>query len=259
MTAAPVASVTSPDSPVRRPGPGRRIAILLSGLVACALPVVWGLGSLVELVGGTEADHRFHQITGQGLLLSVLWLAGLLPMLRAGWKGRRPSICAGLGHLAFVTATLVTVSFVPGQGVVAVAAIVAVTGGLVWAAIPLRPVLRGALRGVDPVLAPFAMLSAALYTPFVLGERALQQAMADEHAELTHYFDMAWISIAVVALALAAALAPAARRLASLSALATVVVGASRLAFTSDVTWSLLAVTLGVVGVVASYLRGRRS
>lgn len=259
MTTLSVTSATTTDSPVRRPSAWRRVAIALSGLTACVLPVVWGLGTLLELVGGTQADHRFHQITGQGLLLSVLWLAGLLPMLRAGWKGRRPSTSAGLAHLAFVTATLVTVSFVPGQGVVAVAAIVAVTGALVWAAIPLRPVLKGALRGVDPVLAPFAMLSAALYTPFVLGERALQGAMADEHAELTHYFDMAWVSIAVVALALVAALSPAARRLAALSSVATVVVGASRLAFTSDVTWSLLAGALGVMGVAASYLRERRS
>jgi hypothetical protein len=240
--------------PVTRPSALRRVAVGLTGFLAGALPLMWGTGSLVELLTGQESEHRFHQLTGQGVLLAVLWLYGVGRLVVAGWRGRRPAPSAALAHLTFVAATLVTVAFVPGQGVVAVALIVAVTGALLWLALPQRPRLR--LRAaLDPLLTPVALLGAALYTPFVLSERTLQATSHDEHAEMTHYFDMAWVCVVLVAVSVIAALFPAARRLGLLAGLGTVVVGATRLAFVGEPAWSLAAVTLGVVGSAIALLR----
>ena len=49
----------------------------------------------------------------------------------------------------------------PGGGAPILAGVIAVTGALLWLALPLRPRLRTELR-VDPLLAPLALLSAAL-------------------------------------------------------------------------------------------------
>ena len=66
---------------------------------------------------------------------------------------------------------------------------------------------------------------------------------------------MAWISVALVVLALAAAVVPAARRLALVAMLGTLGIGAARFLITPEVTWSLVAVGLGVVGAVAALAR----
>jgi hypothetical protein len=254
---APSTTAHAPAGAPSRPSVLRRVALLAAALPACALPVIWGGGSAGMLLTGYEPDHRFHQVTGQGVLMGVLWLAGLLPLIVAGWRGRRPSTAAGLQHLAFVAASVVAGLAVPGDGVLALALIIAVTGALVWAALPLRPRLRGALGALDPALAPVAALTAALYAPFVLAQRALQGTSHDEHAQMTHYFDMAWVSLALVALAVVAALAGSARRLAVWSTVGTLVVGVARLGFTGELAWSTAAIALGLAGTLVAVLRIR--
>ena len=254
-TLAAASSAASDDA--RRPSLLRRAALVAAAVPACALPVVWGGGAAGMLLTGYESDHRFHQLTGQGVLTGVLWLAGLLPLVVAGWRGRRPSTAAGLQHLAFVAASVVAGLFVPGPGVVALALIIAVTGALVWAALPLRPRLRNAVGALDPALAPVAALTAALHVPFVLGQRALQATSTDEHAQMTHYFDMAWVSLVLVALALVAAVAGSARRLAVWSTAGTLVIGLARFGFTGELSWSCAAIALGIVGTVVAALRIR--
>jgi len=214
---------------------------------------MWGIGVVGELVTGAERDHLFHQLTGQGLLLSALWLGAVVPLLVAGWRGARPSPAAGLAHVAVVVGAAVAAALAPGNGGAIVAAIVLVTGALVWVALPQRPVL--AVSGLDPVLAPLALAAAALFAPFVVSEAALQRGFADEHAEFSHYFDMAWISVTLVVLALAAAVVPSARRLALVAMLGTLVVGATRFLLTPEATWSLLAIGLGVLGAAAALAR----
>ncbi len=240
---------TTPGTAPARPTALRRVALVGTGVLACLLPAVWGAGVVVELVTGAERDHLFHQVTGQGLMLSALWLGGLLPLLVAGWRGRRPSASAGLAHAAVVGGAAVAAAFAPGDGGALVAAIALVTGALVWTALPQRPEIR--VSGLDPVLAPLALAAAALYAPFVVSETALQRHAGDEHAQYAHYFDMAWISLALVLLALAAAVVPAARRTALVVALGTLWIGAARFLITHETTWSLLAVGLGVVGTAA--------
>jgi hypothetical protein len=241
-----------------RPSWLRRAAVAVTGFLAGALPLTWGLGSLLEVVGGTEPEHRFHQLTGQGMLLAFLWLYGVLRVAAAGWHGRRPAPTASLAHLAFVTGTVLCAVFVPGQGVGFVGVVTAVTGALLWLAVPDRPRLRGLYGGPDPLLLPVGMLGAALFTPYVLSQRALQATAHDEHAALTHYFDMAWVCVVVVLLGLVAALVPSARRLAVLAGVSTLVIGSAGLAFTSQTTWSTLAAALGVVAVAAGVVRSRR-
>ena len=240
-----------------RPSALRRVGLAAAGLFACLLPTVWTAGTVAELVTGAERDHLFHQFTGQGLLLGALWLGGLLPLLIAGWRGVRPSPVAAALHLAVVVGAVVAAALSPGNGGLFVAAVVLITGALVWTALPLRP--RVVPGGLDPVLAPLALASAALFVPFVLSEAGLQNAMHDEHAEFSHNFDMVWIGIALVLAAVAAATVPAARRLALWAMLGVAVVGGARYAFTPETTWSLLAAGLGVLGVAATAARLART
>ncbi len=246
---------TRPDLPAAAPRPTalRRAALVATGVLACATPTMWGAATVGQIVTGTESDHLFHQLTGQGLLLSALWLGGLVPLVVAGWRGRRPSAPAALAHLAVVAAAVVSAALAPGAGGAVVAAVALVTGVLLWTALPQRPVL--AVSGLDPVLAPLALASAALYAPYVLAEAALQRHSGDEHAEYAHYFDMAWIGLALVVLAVAAAVVPAARRLAPFAMVGTLWIGAARFLVTGESTWSVLAVGLGVVGALAAAAR----
>ena len=243
----------APAPATSRPSIGRRIAVVAAGVPACALPLMWTISTVGELVTGAERDHLFHQLTGQGLLLGALWLGGLLPLLVAGWRGRRPGPAPALLHASVAGAAVVAGGLAPGNGGVFVAGIAVVTGALVWLALPVRP--RIAPSGLDPVLAPLALAAAAVVAPFVLGQSALQRAMGNEHASFSHYFDMAWIGTALVLAAVAAALVPDARRLAVWALAGLAFVGAARYAFTPDVVWSLGALALGIAGAVAAGAR----
>jgi hypothetical protein len=236
------------STPVR-PSALRRTAVVAAGVLACLLPTVWTAGTVAELVTGAERDHLFHQITGQGLLLGALWLGGLIPLLVAGWRGVRPGAAAAALHLSVVVGAIVAAALAPGNGGVFVAVVALVTGALVWTALPVRP--RVVPSGLDPVLAPLALAAAALFVPFVIAQAGLQRAMHDEHAEFSHNFDMAWIGVALVLAAVAAAAVPAARRLALAAMAGIAVVGAARFLFTPETTWSLLAAGLGLLGAAA--------
>jgi hypothetical protein len=243
----------APSEAPTRPSALRRVAVGAAGFVACALPTVWGISTVGELVTGAERDHLFHQLTGQGLLLSALWLGPLIPLIAAGWRGRRPSAAAGVASVAVPVAAGLAAVLAPGNGGAVVAGIAAVTVALLWTAIPRRP--RSGGMDVDPVLAPLALLTAALYVPFVVGQGALQRHSGDEHAAFSHYFDMAWVGGILVVLAVAAAIVPAARRLVLIAMAGTVLIGAARYLITPEVTWSLLATSLGLVGLAAGGLR----
>ena len=109
-------SVPVVTEPVRRPTRWRRGGLVAAGFLTCALPVMFTVNITRMLVTGELAEHRFHQLTCQGLLLFALWLGGLVPLLRAGWSGRRPSSAAGLLHLVFMAAGVVTAAAAPGGG-----------------------------------------------------------------------------------------------------------------------------------------------
>jgi hypothetical protein len=239
-----------------RPSAVRRALVALTALVACALPAVWGVSAAIQLVTGADPDHRFHQLTGQGVLLCALWLGAVVPVAVAGWRGRAPRAASAPAHVAVVGGAVVAAALAPGNGGAVTAAIVAGTGLLVWFAVLRRT--RPVLSGPDPVLAPLALVTAAVYLPYALSQASAQRAFADEHARLSHYFDMTWLAVLLVVLAFAAAIVPAARRLGVVAMLGSVVVGAAGLGFTSDRTWSLVALALGLVGCGAVELRVRR-
>ena len=81
---------------VGRPRRRRWAGLAAAGVLATALPIIYPNNVTRMLLVGELSDHRFHQLTGQGLVLFALWLGGLVPLLRAGWSGRRPSSLAGL-------------------------------------------------------------------------------------------------------------------------------------------------------------------
>jgi hypothetical protein len=248
---APVAA-----TPVRRPTRLRRTALVATGLLTCALPVVFTIGSTWELVTGEPAEHRFHQLTGQGLLLCALWLGGLVPLLRAGWSGRRPSSAAGLLHLAFMATGVVAAAAATGGGAPALVGLVVVFGGLLWLVLPVRPRLRLPVQ-VDPVLTPLALVTAAVATPYVLDQIALQNAATGLHAQNPHYFDMAWMVSTLVVVAILGAVVPAVRRLALVGGMGLVWTGAMGLLLDSDRPWTGVLLALGVSLTIAAARRGR--
>lgn len=260
VTHAPTStSRTDAEAPARRPGRLRRTAVAVTAFLACALPAVFTVNLTRMLLTGVEPDHRFHQATGQGLLLLALWLGSLLPLVRAGWTGRRPSTATGLLHLTFAGTGALCAALAPGGGAPFLVGVVVVTGALLWLAIPVRPRLRVPVR-LDPVRAPLALALAAFLTPYVLDQLAAQNAATvGHHAQNPHLFDMAWLAAALVVLALLSALLPAARSLLGWVAVSCLGLGAAGLAFGEGTAWSLMALAFGLVAGTATWIRGRRS
>lgn len=259
-TQSPVHS-TSPSAATRdtRPvGRGRRSLLVLTGVLACAIPTVFTVTITGMLVTGTDADHRFHQLTGQGLILCALWLLPILVLLRAGWQGRRPSTAAGLAHLALMTVGAGCAVAAQGGGAPVLMAMIGIPGALLWASLPLRPRLRVPVQ-VDPLLAPVALAASAVLLPYAVDQVALQNASTSGyHSENPHFFDMAWISITLAVHALLAALLPACRALGTGFAAAMVVLGSAGLALGESTPWSLSVLACGVLAAAASVVVRRQ-
>ena len=249
-------SVPVVTEPVRRPTRWRRGGLVAAGFLTCALPVMFTVNITRMLVTGELAEHRFHQLTCQGLLLFALWLGGLVPLLRAGWSGRRPSSAAGLLHLVFMAAGVVTAAAAPGGGAPALVGLVVVFGALLWLALPVRPRLRLPVR-VDPLLTPLALVTAAVATPYVLDQISLQNAAIGHHAQNPHYFDMAWLVTTLVVVALLGAVLPAVRRLALVAGAGLVWTGAMGVLLATDRPWTVALLVLGVPMTVVAARSGR--
>ena len=242
-----------------RPGRVRRTALVAAGFFACALPTVFTVNVTRMLVTGEYADHRFHQATGQGLILFALWLVPLIGLLRAGWAGRRPSPALGWQHLAFVVTGVVSAAIAPGGGAPWLVSVIAITGALAWAALPQRPTLRIKVQ-IDPVLAPVALLGCAVLMPFVIDQLAAQNAVTDgHHAENPHLFDMAWMSACLLVLGVLGAAVPAARHLMGWLAGGAMATGTAGLCFGEGVTWSLLVFGTGVLAGAAYLVTARHA
>ncbi len=240
----------------RTPGKLRRTGLVVAGFLACALPTVWTVNLSRMLVVGELDEHRFHQLTGQGLFLCALWLLGLVPLLRAGWSGRRPSSAAGLLHLTFVGAGSACAVGATGGGAPALMVLIAITGTLVWLALPVRPRLRLRVQ-VDPLLAPLALVAAAVSTPYVLDQIALQNVATGNHALNPHLFDMAWMVSVLVVLGILAAVFPDVRKLGLLAGTGLAWTGAMGLVLGVDRPFTGLALAVGVAMAGVSARRDR--
>ncbi|WP_336923490.1 hypothetical protein [Aquipuribacter sp. SD81] len=250
----------APAGPGRRPTVLRRAALVVTTALASLFAVVWGATTVAQLVTGRESDHLFHQVTGQGLLLSALWLGAVLPLTVAGWRGRAPSAAAVLHTVGFLLAAVTASAMAPVAGGPMVTGVAVVTVALLWWALPVRPHVRSlrALRpALDPVAAPVVAVLGWLHVTFAVSESAVQRAMADEHATMAHNFDMAWVSLTVVLAGLAAVLVPGARRLLAVAGAGSVVIGASRFLITDDVWWSLAATACGAVALLLACVARR--
>lgn len=249
-------TATSPVPP-SRPSLPRRVALVLAGVLTCTLPIVFGVSLTRMLVTGELPDHRFHQVTGQGLVLVALWLLPILVLLRAGWRGRRPGTAAGWQHLLLVTAGAACAAAAPVGGAPILIGVVLVGGVALWAALPERPGVRTPLA-LDPLLAPVALATSALLLPYAVDQLVLQNAATGHHAANPHLFDMAWVAVVVTGYAVLAAVAPAARALAAWSAACLVVLGAAGLAFGEGAGWSTALLALGALGGALSLARHRQ-
>ena len=249
-TETTVPSTTTPPRPLRR------VALGVTGFLAAALPTIWTVNLTRFLVTGELTEHRYHQLTGQGLLLTTLWLLAVVPLIVAGWQGRRPSSAAGILHLAFAGSGAACAVAATGGGAPALLVLIAVTGGLLWLALPVRPRLRLPVR-VDPLLMPVALVTAALCTPFVLDQIDLQNAATGHHAQNPHFFDMAWVISILVVISVAAAALPAVRRLGVLAGAGFAWNGAMGVLLDVEQTWSALVVVCGAVLALISARRAR--
>jgi hypothetical protein len=257
-TLRPSPTEVSPVEP-SRPGRGRRTAVAVAALLSCAVPTVFAVSITAMLVTGTETDHRFHQLTGQGLVLLALWLGALVPLVVAGWRGERPSSATAYRHLAVVLVGSVLAVFSPGGGAPALLAVVAVTGALLWAALPLRPRLRAHVS-LDPVLAPLALATAAVLVPYAVDQLQAQVATTTGyHAENPHLFDMAWVAGILTVLALVGAAVPRARGLFAWVGGSCSVIGAAGLALGEPVAWSAAVLVLGLLALAVPRLAVSRN
>ena len=126
----------------RKPSRLRRTAVGVTAFLACALPAVFTVNITRMLLTGIEPDHRFHQATGQGLILFALWLGALLPLVRAGWSGADPSTATGSCTSRSLAPASLCAALAPGGGAPFLVGVIVVTGALLWLAMPLRPRLR---------------------------------------------------------------------------------------------------------------------
>ena len=243
---------------VNRPTRKRRAALVVVGLLNCAIPAMFTINLTWMLLTGDLPDHRFHQLTGQGEILCALWLWPILAMLRAGWQGRRPATTVGYGHLALTLAGVVSAAVAPGGGAPILVGLIAGTGALLWVTLPQRPRLRRPMQ-IDPLLAPLALVASALLLPYAVDQLALQNAATGHHAQNPHYFDQAWISLTLSMLALLAALVPAVRALARWFAAAMVVLGGAGLALESSTSFFAAVLGLGVAAGLADLVVRRRA
>lgn len=239
-----------------QPGPVRRTAVAVTGFLAAALPTVWTVNLTRFLVTGELSEHRYHQLTGQGLLLTTLWLLAVVPLIVAGWSGRRPSPAAGVLHLAFVGTGAACSIAATGGGAPALMTLISITGALLWLALPVRPRLRLPVR-IDPVLMPLALVTGALSTSFVLDQIDLQNAATGHHAHNPHFFDMAWVVCILVVIALAAAALPAVRRLGVLAGAGFAWTGAIGLLLGVEQTMSIVFLAVGAALALVSARRVR--
>jgi len=240
----------------QRPRVGRRVAVVVTGALASFLPSVWALNIARMLLTGDLPEHRFHQATGQGLVLMALWLGAVLPLVRSGWTGRRPSTATGLLHLVFVVVGGLLAVAAPGGGAPALMGAVAVTGTLLWLALPRPPRLRAAFS-VDPLLAPVALLSTAVFTPYAAAQVGLQNAATGYHAQNPHLWDMAWMTLTLCVTAILAAALPSARSLVWWLAAGATTTGVAGLAFGEGTAWSVLVLGVGLVTTGAAVARRR--
>jgi hypothetical protein len=255
MTSIDTTSTTSTavsDTTTTVPSRRRKAALAGVGVLNCALPALFTLNITRMLVTGDLADHRYHQLTGQGEILFALWLVPIVLMVRAGWRGRRPAAAVGLQHLALGASGVVTAVVAPGGGAPFLVAVIGGTGVLLWAALPKRPRLRLAVQ-VDPLLAPVALVCSALLAPYAVDQLALQNATTSGfHASNPHFFDQAWIAVTLGAMAVLAALLPAARAMIRWVAASLVVLGAAGLALGEAAGLHGAFLGLGVVAGLAS-------
>jgi hypothetical protein len=177
---------STPTAPSRR----RRIATAVTLAIAGALPLVWSIAALVAFVGGDDGgEHRFHDLTGVGVVLGVLWLGAVAGLARD--RGRRPAALAQLLGIGVAAAVATALS---GESPV-LPIVVALPGIALLALRHDRAELRR-LRP-SPAVAALAIAAAVPLVPYAVGQAHLQSASHDAHASLEHYFDMAWIALAM--------------------------------------------------------------
>jgi hypothetical protein len=241
----------SGSSPSRRRG--ARIATAAALVIAGALPLVWSISAVAAFITGEDGgDHRFHDLTGVGVVLGILWLGAVLGLARGG--DRRPAALAqllGIGVAA--TAATALASEAP------VLPVVVLVPGLVLLALRGDRAELRRLR-LNPALAALALAAAVPLVPYAVGQGHLQAVSHDPHAALEHYFDMAWIALAMPITAGIAALGiRGARYAAGCAALAGAVFGAAAILFPGQESspgagWGAVAIVWAVTLAAVTWL-----
>ena len=149
-TTAPVPS-TEASTGASRPSARRRAAVAVAAFLACAIPVTFTVTITAMLRDRRRSRPPLPpgDRAGAGPLRP---LARRAPPARPGRVARAAAVtAAGYRHLAFVGHRRRHLARSPRAAARrASSAVVAVTGALLWAALPLRPRLRAPLRRPGP-------------------------------------------------------------------------------------------------------------
>jgi hypothetical protein len=246
-TTSDVATVVTRSSRRRR-----RLRPVAYGLAFLLFPLPWFVATVGRSISGPDlGSHRVHDLTGAGVALCGVWLAGLLVSLV------RPRYVAALQQVLVVIAALAIAEAITGE-MYALPIILGVPVALVVLAQPDRRALFTKGQGLSPVLAPLALIAAIPLARYAADQGVLQHdaVVGDPHAKMSHYTDMAWVGVLIPLLGLLAAVRTAGWRIPAWSAgiLATTF-GLSSLAFHDassalDRGWAVVA-ALGGIAFVA--------
>ena len=176
-----------------------RIATAISLAAAAALPLTWGIAAAASFISGDDGGmHRFHDLTGTGIVLAILWLGAVARLARG--SDRHP---AALLQLLSVPLTAAAATVLSGESPVVPVVV----------AVPALALLalhgdRAALRVIRPnaAVAALAVGAAVPLTLYAVGQGHTQSVSTDAHAQMEHYFDMAWIALLIPATTAVAAL-----------------------------------------------------
>ena len=241
--------------PVRRPSRLRRAGLVAAGFLACALPAVWTISITRMLRTASSTSTASTSSPARGCCSprsgSAAWSAAPRRLVRPPpVLGRRSAPPDLHGDRRRPRGRR------PRRRCARPRRVVVVTGALLWLALPVRPRLRLPVQ-VDPLLTPLALVAAAVATPYVLDQVALQNAATGspraEPALLRH--GLAGHILVVVGIL--GAVLPAVRRLGIVAGAGLAWTGAMGVLLGADRPWTVAMLVLGVAMTVAAARRGR--
>jgi hypothetical protein len=242
----------------RAASPGRRKAFRVIATIMAGAGAAFGAFTAVfGIIAESQRIHALHN----SVVATLLLVLSALPALAAA-RDPEGSTRPLMQLTAVGIAGLVTMAFSLAIDPFTLPFILLV--GVLWWLRPSRrrPIL---VERPSPILLVLAVAAAVPLVVYALGQAELQRIdESSEHAELFHWVETSFYSVAILLVGFLAAVAPAAYRLASWSAgVALAVLGGASLVFPErasalDGPWAWAALAGGIGFVAAAEWERRR-